>query len=90
MTRFHVTFKGQNYDITIDGDDIDEIKNEYEKVKDALGRVAASSSLDQSRKPRVIQPVKESQPLFRGPLNQRIMQLVTENFFKREQEGICC
>jgi hypothetical protein len=88
MSRLHVTFKGTDYDITIDGDNVDEIKTEYEKIKHALTHGGPISAFpDRSRKTATVQPTKSPQQHFRGLLNQRVMELVTENFFKTEQEG---
>jgi hypothetical protein len=78
LGKISITFKGTSYDVTITGDDIKEIKREYEKVRRSLDVTVA-------RPQKVERPQKVVKGEFRGLLNQRIMELVNDDFFKIEK-----
>lgn len=77
MGRITITFKGPYYDVMISGDNANEIKREFEKIRKTLDTKPPSSS---KRK----QPKVEGAEL-RGLLNQRTMELVNDGFFKTEK-----
>ena len=80
MGRITVTFKGASYDVTITGDDIKEIKREYERVRVSLGELEVVKRPTAQK-----QRQKVERGEFRGLLNQRIMELANDDFFKIEK-----
>ncbi|MGA8855900.1 MAG: hypothetical protein WB643_01915 [Candidatus Bathyarchaeia archaeon] len=79
MGRISITFKGTSYDVTITGDDIKEIKREYEKIRQSLDKLTVVQRRSAEKRPRI------ERGEFRGLLNQRIMELVDDDFFKIEK-----
>lgn len=80
LGRITVTFKGASYDVTITGDDVKEIKREYEKVRVSLGELEVVKRPTAQK-----QRQKVGHREFRGLLNQRIMELANDDFFKIEK-----
>lgn len=80
MGRITVTFKGASYDVTITGDNIKEIKTEYERVRVSLGELEVVKRPTAQK-----QRQKFEHKEFRGLLNQRLMELANEDFFKIEK-----
>lgn len=76
MPKLQVTFKGNTYDITISGDNIQEIKSEYAKVKKQLEKVISPQRTRGTDRPK---PVLSG---LGGLLNQRIMEMISDDFFK--------
>jgi hypothetical protein len=80
LGRITVTFKGASYDVTITGDDVKEIKREYERVRLSL------RELEVVKRPTALkQRPKVERGEIRGLLNQRIMELANDDFFKIEK-----
>ncbi len=74
LAKLAVTFKGTLYDVTVTGDSILEIEKEYEKVKKHLGKMTSRAAHLKREKEKI--PKAST-----GLLNQRLMELVEEDFF---------
>jgi len=74
LAKLAVTFKGAIYDVTVTGDSIQEIKKEYKKAKKDLERMTSKTT-------RLKREREETRKVSTGLLNQRLMELVGEDFF---------
>lgn len=78
MGKIQVVFKGKDKDIIIAGDTLDEIVNEYDQIKEKIGKLVQIAPIKPSK--------KQDGTLAKASATVRILALKNEGFFQKPKD----